>query len=126
VKPPRLLVQAAAVGCSVLLAAGFVAFRAGAFDGLVRPTPAPVDPAPAAAPEAAAPEAPLPVLSEVEKGAIFSGSKSIIIAPVQPSPPGGSTAIPAAPTILPGSKSAPVFDLPGSKPGSPPPANPPK
>ena len=38
----RSLVKAAAVGCSVLLAAGFVSYRAGAFDSFVRPTPAPV------------------------------------------------------------------------------------
>ncbi len=105
-KPPRPWVKAAVVGCSVLLAAGFVSYRAGAFDSFLRPTPAPVEPDPmptsTAEPASAAPAEP------GMDAIIFSTSKSIIIAPV--SPPGSTTVAPKPPATLGGSKSAPIFN----------------
>jgi hypothetical protein len=100
-KPPRTWLKAAVVGCSVLLAAGFVSYRAGAFDSFLRPPPAPVDPDPASAVEPA---------STAESGkdaTYFSTSKSIIIAPV--APPASTTTTPKSPATLGGSKSAPIF-----------------
>jgi hypothetical protein len=105
-KPPRKLIKVAAVGCSALLVAGFISFRAGAVDPYLRPKAATGEPTPvpSAEPEPAAPDA------------VFYGSKSLILAPATP---GGSTAGVTSPAILPGSKSAPVIEIPGSKSESP-------
>ena len=94
----RSLVKAAAVGCSVLLAAGFVSYRAGAFDSLMpahvaRPGPGRTRPGPGHG------RGPRPVESGEPQSVIFSSSKSIIIAPTSPTPPGGSTAAPPKPDL---------------------------
>ena len=104
-KAPHKLLKAAAVGCSVLLAAGFVSYRAGAFDSLLHPAPTVVEPVPVPAADESA--QPTPVTKGIDP-AVFSSSKSIILTPVTPTP-GGSTA-------LPGSKSAPVFEPPPATP----------
>jgi hypothetical protein len=117
----KALVKAAAVGCSVLLAAGFVSYRAGAFDSFTSPPPAPAE----AEPAPVADVVPVPV-TPVDDTVIFSSSKSIILTPQ--TPPGGSTAAPHMPILMPGSKSAkivlPKAEAPSSPPASPSPASP--
>ena len=113
----KALVKAAAVGCSVLLTAGFVSYRAGAFDSFIRPAPAPVEPDPAPAADATpAPAAdPSATQSPLTPPVILYSSKSgPIVTP--PAPPVGSTATtPAqkAPAFIGGSKSiAPLIPPP--------------
>jgi hypothetical protein len=115
----KALVKAAAVGCSVLLAAGFVSYRAGAFDSFLRPARAPVEPDPAPAVEGTPAGQPAPETLP-DPPAMLSSSKSIILAPAPKSSPGGPAAPPAqpAPPIIGGSKSlAPLI------PPAPPPAS---
>jgi hypothetical protein len=119
VKRPNPILKLAAVVSSVLLVAGFVSYRAGAFDWVgkadspaVESEPNPADGASQSPAEGAPSEA------------FISGSKSaIFVVPPSSAPPGGSTA--GSPPIMSSSKSiAPVIP-----PASPPPsqaANPPK
>ena len=74
-KRSHAILKAAAVGCSVLLAAGFVSYRAGAFDWLnpQAPEPTPVVDAPNPA------TAPAEVTPELVPSAVLSSSKSAII-----------------------------------------------
>jgi hypothetical protein len=88
-----------AVGSSALLIAGFVSYRAGAFDGLIRSSTPAVEPVEQPTPEVVSDEARPDVV--VTDATMFSSSKSIILAPA--SPPGQS------PAVLPGSKSSGVF-----------------
>jgi len=87
-----------AVGCSALLIAGFVSYRAGAFDGLFHSTTSTAEPVEQPTPEVVSDARPDVVLTDPT---MFSSSKSIIIAPA--STPGQS------PAVLPGSKSSGVF-----------------
>jgi hypothetical protein len=100
----NLLLKLAVIASSVLLVAGFVSYRAGAFNWLtaeqVQPAPPAADPADSQ-----------PVLSPAELTTIMSGSKSAMPGPI----PGPTKQAP--PTIIGGSKSmAPLI------PSSPPPA----
>jgi hypothetical protein len=122
VKRPSAALKLAAVASSALLIAGFVCYRAGAFDWPGRPASPAVEPASApgeSPPDATAQQPADPLVTD----AMLSGSKSAIfvVPPGQTagSPPagGGST------VVLPGSKSiAPV--IPPSPPAQP--AAPPK
>jgi hypothetical protein len=120
VKRPHTTLKLAAVASSVVLVAGFVSYRAGAFDGAGRPDSSAVESEPN--PTEAADQAPV---EGAPSEAMMSGSKSIIfvVPPSSPSP-GGSTAG-RPPAIMSGSKSvAPLIP-----PAGPPPAqaaNPPK
>jgi len=120
VKLPRPVLKMAAAGSSILLVAGFVSYRAGAFDWLGGSVPQSVeaDPAPVAdaAPEPVAdpPTAVTPLTPPV----VLSSSKSAIIVTL---PPGGSQTGPVQthPPIIGGSKSlAPL--IPPKSPQSPP------
>jgi hypothetical protein len=87
-----------AVGCSAILIAGFVSYRAGAFDELFRPNTPAAEPVEQPTPEVVSDAPPDVVLTNPT---MFSSSKSIILAPA--STPGQS------PAVLPGSKSSGVF-----------------
>jgi hypothetical protein len=108
-----------AVGSSAILIAGFVSYRAGAFDGLIRSNTPAVEPVEQRTPEVVSDDARPDVV--VTDATMFSSSKSIILAPA--SSPGKSAA-------LPGSKSTAVFtpdlDVPvRPAPPAAPPATPP-
>jgi hypothetical protein len=112
----KALVKAAAVGCSVLLAAGFVSYRAGAFDSFLRPTPAPVDsdPAPAAdatpTPATDPPAAQNPLTPPV---ILYSSKSGAIVTPPAPSVGPSTTPAQKPPTFIGGSKSiAPLIPPP--------------
>ena len=120
-KRPSALFKVTAVVCSVLLFAGLVAYRAGAFDRLMTPE------APAGGPELgpaavtdAPPTAPDPAVQAAD-GNFLSTSKSIMFVV----PPGGAKKDASkSPTFLPGSKSPapllpPVAPKDGSAPQSP-------
>ena len=109
-KLPRAVLKVAAVGSSILLVAGFVSYRAGAFDWLGGSVPQPVeaDPAPVVdvAPELVAD--PPTAINPLTPPVVLSSSKSaIIVTPPSPTPPGGSQSGPAQthPPIIGGSKS---------------------
>lgn len=128
-KLPRAVLKVAAVGSSILLVAGFVSYRAGAFDWLAGPAPQPVEPEPAPIADATNQPAddPPPAVSPLTTPAILSSSKSAII--VSP-PVGGQATGPAQshPPIIGGTKSGgPIF--PSASPPAPPASqapNPPK
>lgn len=104
-----------AVGCSALLIAGFVSYRAGAFDGLLRSNTPAVEPVEQPTPEVVSDAQPNVVLTDPT---MFSSSKSIILAPA-------STGA-QSPAVLPGSKSSGVFTPKQDVPVRPtPPAAPP-
>lgn len=111
---PNAILKAAAVGCSVLLAAGFVSYRAGAFDWLNPPPVAEPTLTPSEESVTAPPAESAPAKSELVPPAILYSSKSGAIVP----PPAHSTGAPSSPApIIGGSKSlAPLI------PPSPPPA----
>ena len=112
---PRAALKVAAVACSVVLAAGFVSYRAGAFDWVRGPAPA----LPETPPEAigTSPEADPAVTVNPESPLFISGSKTAIFV-VPPgaasAPPGGTApAAPATPTT-PTQPKSPTF-IGGSK-----------
>jgi hypothetical protein len=130
VKRPHAALKLAAVASSVVLVAGFVSYRAGAFEWLSKPdVQSTGDPGETILPSSKVSQIAQP--KDVPAGqtgtdpAMMSGSKSIIFVVPPSSPqPGGSTAG-SPPPIMGGSKSlAPVIP-----PASPPPSqatNPPK
>jgi hypothetical protein len=121
-KAPRAVLKVAAATSSALLIAGFVGYRAGAFDGLAKSGPD------TSFPDGCtliltndAPQEPTSVVDP----AMLSGSKSAIyIVPVQPPAKDGSVPAPKGPpTFIGGSKSlAPL--VPPVPPKSPAPADP--
>jgi hypothetical protein len=116
---PNAILKAAAVGCSVLLAAGFVSYRAGAFDWLNPPPNAEPTSTPPAESVTAPPAEPTQAKSELVPPAILYSSKSGAIVPA----PAPSTGAPS-PAIIGGSKSIapliPPSPPPAQKPASPP------
>jgi hypothetical protein len=116
----RALLKWAAVGCSVLLAAGFVSYRAGAVDWLSPPPPtAPEDGAAADdATPTPTPEQDMPAATPLTPPAVLYSSKSgaIIVPPTQASPSkpapimGGSKSI--SPLIPPSTPTPPVSQSP--------------
>jgi hypothetical protein len=123
VKPANLVLKLAVVGSSCLLAGGFVSYRAGAFKRLTEPGDAPAmmpssklsrvfvdeqNKDGTESPSGSTDAAPPPTL--------MSGSKSILLpeAPPAERPPDTAKQAPpaAAPTVMPSSKSAPVFVAP--------------
>src|SRR5262249_18460261 len=131
----KLGLKVAVVLSAIILVGGLVAYRAGAFDGLIRPVmmgsskSGPAFHADQLSPSAAQPAN----SSQVQlPGYMMSGSKSI--APLIPGPPStpsqqtDADKAKSTPTIMPSSKSGGVLVPPG--PASPPPnsqsASPPK
>jgi hypothetical protein len=108
---------------AIVLAGGFVGYRAGAFPADFFRLSAKPEPAPAPQPEPVAAQSPpaAPPLASIETGrtvdpTFMAGSKSMILVPtpqaVPPAPTAGSTLTPppaANPAIIYGSKSAPIF-----------------
>ena len=115
-------VKLAAVASSVLLVAGFVAYRAGAFDSpMAEPQPAGVNDETTSLSSQDGPVAVTPVTDP----AMISGSKSaIFIVPPQPAAPSGTAPAPKSPpAFIGGSKSlAPLIPPPPAR--SPAPADP--
>lgn len=123
-KRPNAVLKLAAVASSAVLVAGFVSYRAGAFDWVRSTNPPAVGPGPGTegnSPDGTAPQSPDPVVTNV----MLSGSKSgIYVVPPGATASGGSTAG-ASPPIMPGSKSiAPLIPPAPSPPAQA--ANPPK
>jgi hypothetical protein len=120
-KRPSALFKVAAVVSSVLLFAGLVAYRAGAFDRVMTPEAPASEPEPAPGVVSdAPPTAPDPSIQAAD-GNFLSTSKSIMF--VVP-PGGGKKDASKSPTLLPGSKSPAPLLLPtapkdGSAPQSP-------
>lgn len=123
-KRPNAVLKLAAVASSAVLVAGFVSYRAGAFDWVRSTNPPAVEPGQAAdanGTDGTAPQSPDPGLTNV----MLSGSKSgIYIVPPGSTPPGGSTAG-ASPPIMAGSKSITPLIPPAPSPPAQA-ANPPK
>jgi hypothetical protein len=114
----KLVLKLAVIASSVLLLAGFVAYRAGAFNWLFEPAlmgssksakiflpPATTQPQP-------------PEVTPLDP-TIMSSSKSIAPLIVQP-PPASPADKPPAPVILPGSKSDTIVKPPANKPADAP------
>jgi hypothetical protein len=129
-KAPNLLLKLAAVASSVLLASGAVAYRAGAFNGIMATSPQPADSGSNAALEGPASPQPTPagttaqdltIMYSSKSGAVIpptgvSGLESPAPAPSQPTPPNTT---PPAPIIMSGSKSfAPAITVPGLTPAN--------
>jgi hypothetical protein len=72
VKQPNVVIKVAVVACSLLLLGGFVSYRAGAFDRVVRPSAQPSEPA--------APQQPPPATTQAAP-TIMEGSKTGFVAP---------------------------------------------
>jgi hypothetical protein len=125
VNRPHPILKVAAVASSALLLAGFVSYRAGAFDWTSPPADSPPAPEVAPSPEAA------PVAGQLTPQAILSSSKSGAIVTPQTLPPSGaaqgvsSTTVKPSPAFLGSSKSLAPLIPPGETPKSDP-AMPPK
>ena len=116
-KPPRSLLQLAAVASSALLVAGFVSYRAGAFDWLgASEAPPAGDPGETVLPgtkraEIARPSD-APAQATVADPAVLSGSKSALV--LIPPAPGIQAPDPPPPAPAPAPKGPPAF-IGGSK-----------
>jgi hypothetical protein len=126
VKRPNAILKLAAVASSAVLVAGFVSYRAGAFDwaGATGSPTAESGPDPASDENAAVgnPSEPAgqPAVSPVTSPVMLSGSKSgIFIVPPSSTPPGGST-VGASPAIMGGSKTIAPLIPPASPSPTPP------
>jgi hypothetical protein len=113
-----VILKAAAVGCSVVLAAGFVSYRAGAIEWFNPPAPEPAPvvetPGPATAPQ------PTEATSELAPPAILYSSKSGAIVP-PPAPATGASIASPPPAFIGSSKSlAPLIPPASPKPATPP------
>jgi hypothetical protein len=113
-KPPRAILKLTAVASSALLVAGFVSYRAGAFDWLNRPESQPAaDPGETMFPSSkltqiARPTDVPPENTPVDP-AMLSGSKSAMVL-IPPPPTAAAPAPKSPPTFIGGSKSiAPVI-----------------
>jgi len=117
---PNAILKAAAVGCSVLLAAGFVSYRAGAFEWLSPPPPAESIPSAAEGAVTAPPAAPTEATPELVPPAILYSSKSGAIVP-PPAPATGASTSSPPPQFIGSSKSlAPLIRPAPQKPATPP------
>lgn len=117
---PNAMLKVAAVGCSVLLAAGFVSYRAGAFDWLNPPPPAESTPGPSDEAVTAPPAGPTEATSELLPPAILYSSKSGAIVP-PPAPATGGNKSSPPPAFIGSSKSlAPLIPPAAQKPATPP------
>jgi hypothetical protein len=123
----------AAIVSSVLLAGGFVGYRAGAFDRFMAPAPRPADPGDSSAAEASPPNGvkPAPVIMSSSKSIILGNNTYEVetgpappLAATEPTPPATSKPM----VLFASPKSGPIFSEPPgtSKAGSPPPAEQPK
>lgn len=119
-KPPRSILQVAAVVSSALLVAGFVSYRAGAFDWHSRSPedPAPADPGPTVFPSTKRAEIARPTDAPTGTApadpAVLSGSKSAMVLIPPSSGSQAADAPPPAPAPAPAPKGPPAF-IGGSK-----------
>ncbi len=108
-KPRSALVKLAAVASSLLLVGGFISYRAGAFDALLKPSPQPAEPesTPVSDPTIMYSSKSGTIVTpgtikQSKEATLLPGSKSISIGPVirvdapkKPAEPSSSTTTPA-------------------------------